>query len=312
MSLTYEVRIRSNDSYYQHYDYFSKQEIQPNVLIFGDSRGVYGLRNAILGEGIFNYSYFAENYSTHYLRLLDAIEKKKPIKAILIPLDLHSIGEHRNQKSYGKALYFSDLTNIRKQFPKRHRLDDLQSNIESFFPILNRAEFTMLVKTLSYDLIDLIKGKQRERERGFDKHLDLTVPHFSDWSKLTADEQKMRSRSNAKRKLANKGFSAQVYKAQKDLIELAKNNGIQVYGLKFPVRPEYDEAANEYADSKIITAYQQLGLDAVIDFKETFFDRPEYFEDSDHLNQTGAEHFSKLLKERIDSKVLAENKQSPS
>lgn len=303
LSLCYEYRIRAKDTYYQHYDYFAREDTQPEVLIFGDSRGVYGLRNSLLGGRIFNYSYFAENYATHYIRLADAIEKKKNLKAIVIPLDLHSISEHRNTRSYSKTLYFSDFDTIRQQYPKTHFLDNLQGRIEAAFPILNRVEFTALVKAFGYDFIALLRNQERTRQRGFDENLDLSVPKFNHWSDYESSEQIRKAHTNAKRKLENKGFSENVYQAQQDIIRLARQNGLKIFGLKYPVRPEYYASAQHHADPKIIESYKSLELDSILDYRHSYKEHPSLFEDADHLNQQGAKRFSLDVRKALEESI---------
>lgn len=95
----------------------------------------------------------------------------------------------------------------------------------------------------------------------------------------------------------------------KKILALAKDNGVRVVVLKYPLTPEYrrvisDEGFNqtEYYDS-IMKILEDSGADFLVWDYQSRYSEDGYFSDPGHLNAFGASVFSKELNERL--KVLA-------
>jgi hypothetical protein len=89
------------------------------------------------------------------------------------------------------------------------------------------------------------------------------------------------------------------------LLDLAADNGIALVFVRFPVSPEYNAAASAYIGD--VGAFYAPMLELIegtpnatfIDAHEMYFDRLDYFSNSEHLNGTGAEAFTRYLAGRL-------------
>lgn len=90
------------------------------------------------------------------------------------------------------------------------------------------------------------------------------------------------------------------------ILDLAKKNHIKIIFIKYPVTKEYDAELIKHNISKedhydtLLKEINKVSKDYVLlDYYSDFFDHPEYFGDSDHLNYIGSPILSKKIQEDL-------------
>jgi hypothetical protein len=89
------------------------------------------------------------------------------------------------------------------------------------------------------------------------------------------------------------------------LVDLAADNDIALVFVRFPVSPQYNAAASTYIGD-VSTHYAPM-LELIertpnaqfLDAHDLYFDRLDHFSNSEHLNGTGAEAFTRYLVDRL-------------
>jgi len=98
-----------------------------------------------------------------------------------------------------------------------------------------------------------------------------------------------------------------------EIIRLAERNNMGVILLSYPVREEYDSYMSKmnisiewYHKTVLSNIYNEFQKNlTLLDYHDVFFDNPEYFYDTDHLNPNGSEVFSKRVYEDMKEMGLA-------
>ncbi len=98
-------------------------------------------------------------------------------------------------------------------------------------------------------------------------------------------------------------------------LALLQSQGIDFVFIKYPVPWEYYQEVNKlmdvpgYYEKVTATLHEQYPGALVLDYQDIFFDSPQYFSDSDHLNAAGAVVFTQILRQDLLTQHLipAEN-----
>jgi hypothetical protein len=82
------------------------------------------------------------------------------------------------------------------------------------------------------------------------------------------------------------------------IINICEENNITLIGIKFPLSFEYLSVLGDktYGVKDIL---ESSGIN-ILDYNNVFIHHNEYFRDSDHLNEKGAQELIKLLISRLD------------
>lgn len=160
-SLLYEVMVRADDRTIDQMSRFQAANVNPEVVLFGDSRGVYGYRHSEMDNAYFNLSYFSEDYRIYVLKLNAILRVKPGIKAIVIPFDRYGITSHRDNNYYLRTLYFSDLALIEDLYREYHS-NLFKDLARYYFPVLDEVERTRLWKTVTNDLARMLEGGRNQ------------------------------------------------------------------------------------------------------------------------------------------------------
>lgn len=297
---------------YQQVDKVDGSKEKWDVAIFGDSRGTYGLRQSALSPGVLNYSFFGEPYFAYYLKLKRLIDRNQLEKAIVIPLDYHAIGKHRYNMSFSNYLYFSEFRDVENiyGFTGKKSLRTYQQYLYYYFPIFNeksRREFAL------YSIYKFkgLWSQSTQKSKKLDDCLQLKLPEdgrhaWKNWGLLSDQERSELADKSNRKKLRNKPFQQRLLLTLKSTIQLAKENGLKVYGLKMPLAAEGSQFEKKYVDLNIIDAIDNQvlpHLDGYLDYTDIFNDKPQFFHDSDHLNLEGSKIFSEIVSNYLSKEL---------
>lgn len=156
---------------------------------------------------------------------------------------------------------------------------------ESKFPFIGNGEdFSVLIKKLELQEID----------KGWVKN----TGNFSKLNKTQEGEDRYKELFKWVERINN--VSLEHFKKT---VMMAKENNINVIFIIYPVSKEFNDAlikqnlTREEHYNIIFEKVDEILNESyfVLDYYEIFFDKPDYFDDSDHLNYIGAEIFSKQI-----------------
>lgn len=273
-----QTAVQRSDNQFKEYASSTK------ILFLGDSHS----RNAIDPELIphsFNYAFSGENYIQTYYKLKYVLDNNKDIKAVILPLDLHSFfiemaESSKNEWFWKKYIDYLELSR------NDQRVSYVQKMIISQFPVIdNGGEF-----------LNNLKGGQKLSI--LSKGYSIENDNFA-----YVNDKTENAKNRVSLQLNGKGVLDNVLLMYfEKTLEYARLKGVKVYLVKFPISKEYHsvmmdavEEENDYS-SKIDTVLQEHKEATVLDFQNIYFDRPDFFHNSDHLNRDGSLDFTKKLK----------------
>jgi len=254
-------------------------------LFFGDSHTGNAL-NPMFLKGSYNYHSSAETYSQTYYKLRKVLEKDNvSVETIFIQIDL--------------ALFFRDLDVPQlwyyKDFMSYQEIKSIETKktiprifIQSNFPVLGAGK-------------DFFIGHRTKMFMGWvDKRINISK----------ADRKTMAAKQ-VKQLFSGKKINEKGLKYFLATMELAQKHDVGVVLIRYPVTEEWantlekDQGINsEMYYKKIFEIIDQKNRNyKVLDYYDYFFGKPEYFENSDHLNYWG----SKILTEQIKKDILENN-----
>lgn len=256
-----------------------------DVIFFGDSHVLSGIDPKYIDKS-FNFASTGENYFQTYYKLKGILESdiEKP-KAIALSIDLHSFSSTRvkdfdNLWYWEKYIPFNEMIQFGEESTAQQWMD-------AYIPIIgNGAGFLELFLqsnkssvTLGYRALNEDFEQEENRKKAGEKRTKFHFKDAEDFDKLLVEK-----------------FS--------EIIDLAQENNVEVFLIKFPVSKEYLEGADKYIDAKkyyenvdeILGKTKNKGKDIrLLDYQDEFFDNPSYFSDSDHLNHRGAKKLSEII-----------------
>jgi hypothetical protein len=268
---------------------FEDRDRDSDIIFFGDSHVLSGINPKYIDKS-FNFASTGENYFQTYYKLKGILESdiEKP-KAIALSIDLHSFSSTR-VKDFGNLWYW------RKYIPFREMVQFSEENkakqwVEAYVPIIgNGAGFLELFLqsnnssvTLGYKALNEDFEQEENRKKAGEKRAKFHFKDAEDFDKLLVEK-----------------FS--------EIINLAQENNVEVFLIKFPVSKEYLEGADKYIEVKkyyenvdeILGKTKNKGKDIrLLDYQDEFFDNPNYFSDSDHLNHRGAKKLSEIIADEL-------------
>jgi hypothetical protein len=264
---------------------FAQQVPDINMLFLGDSHVKDGLDPRVIAES-FNFASPGENYLQTYWKLRHLLERDDlDIEAVVLPLDLHSFSSTRtDQEAY--YWYWSRYDESGEIWRSIPGASPLALRITALLPVLgNGLEFVRV----NWRRSELIQGFQ-VLGGNFSR-----LPDKLEVAKSQAAEHL--GGATIQEPLLLESFTR--------LLELAAENDVALVFVRFPVSPQYNAAASAYIGdvdafyAPLLELIESAPNATFIDAHALYFDRLEYFSNSEHLNGTGAEAFTRYLAERF-------------
>lgn len=266
------------------------------ILILGDSHSANGINPDVLGRSV-NLSDYGESYIQDYFKLKFVLSKKNSIRTVILPVDLHSLNNHRNNAIlfigyWDRFIDFIELGKYKKKEIKYWIYKYIDINLFDF-----RGEYITLFNAISKKLkhknpgfINKFKGIKnqyfhRDRER---KGESRALHHF----------------------LGRKWINNEMIFYLKKIINLCKSRKLNLVLIKMPVSIQYYKCAEKMVPvkryynmvNKIIKYKPRVYL---LDLHNIFFNKERWkFYDSEHLNDDGAKIFSNILKKELIKRGL--------
>ena len=289
ISKIYTHLVLSHSYLYRTEAQFQAYKQSTHILIVGDSHPMSGVDTRIIPNS-FSATSTGENIIETYYRLQSILEDEPlDIKMVILPLDVHTFSSFRLDR-FNPANFWCRYLDV----------FELGASTGNTPKVL----FKCFLGQFSYyngldSTIDLLKVKagflegEEELVRGFKIEKSNNVAR----NQLYGDA---RNRAIQHLLKANQFDPlAQVYFLR--LLALLDKNDIPAMFIKYPVIQSYYQVAGKYLDIDSYYADVQGLLDQhsgpylLLDYHDLFWGNNDYFSDADHLNETGAIEFTKIL-----------------
>ncbi|WP_157975971.1 hypothetical protein [Lewinella sp. IMCC34191] len=262
-----------------YYDKYEEHSLKFNKYLFADSHGEK-LLNHTQKIDIYNFSMPSDSYLDMKRKLLFLIRNDVHIDTIFLTVGDHTLSSYREASSNAdRSNYFLTSDDY------YNTLTYLKDNLIPYY-----------LPFFSPNLRTIIQHNFRNKIR------DIFITTLSDslqnkeWENLSQDKQSKLAKERANKQFGNSQNSKILTAHLLDIINISKNNGIDIIGLKFPLTAVYQEAfigKGYKADSILINSGYP-----VLDFTDDLSDS-QNFEDQDHLTYEGGKKFVGILKERL-------------
>lgn len=257
--------------YYKYSDKFD------NYLL-ADSHG-WKLRNYTERMGVANFSYHSESYRDLNRKLTYLIENEE-VDTVFLSVDDHTLSPYREKSN-------NDYKSVKYDYIRGgyNLIDYVKFKLQYYVVIFDPNIRAIISHFFTEQALNLFEEENPERVSIKD------VP----WPQMNAMQRDILTDERLREQFPSEKHSEKLEESLVDIIKICKENNITLIGIKFPLSDEYLDKLGNFsynADSVLVSH----GI-KVLDFKESFRNNDEYFEDPDHLNRVGA---NKL----IDSLIL--------
>lgn len=293
-SVYFEMRVRGTDDFYRQVAEFREPDVQPSVLMVGDSRMAINVDPSRLPPTVYNFSYPGETMRHLYLRVKFALETKPSIKYLVLGLEDVLFSDARAQlRDAVPQMAFSDLVDLTEAYPSSLRFL-LRHAVLHYLPLINADQRRRTFDTLVSDLRALVTGRPAESAVEYGCG-GLRFVREGQWSKLDKKQRDAVARNTIERLFEGSAYSPEMRTVLMRILDLANRHGVRVIGLRNPVSGSYVKAASRYSDDPRHAFFDPNHLYAVLDYEMALVARPHDFQDADHLNARGSARFTERL-----------------
>jgi hypothetical protein len=265
---------------------FDKFNFKIDYLIIGDSHLQHALDTRIL-KNSFNLSAAAETYILSYYKLKYILDNNlKDINTIILNIDPHSFTSGRSNRIPSPFnYYYAKFINYLELGKRKNKiLPYLREYIKgTFFSFIGSREDIYNAIMRKWKNIPLING---------------FVPSRRNFSKM--DRQRITKGRTHNQFFRNNYFDKDMVFYFEKILDLSAGKGIKVLLIKMPLDHIYYNFVLKYFDPdewyhKIDSIIKTRKNVMVMDAQKIYFDKPHLFGDCDHLNECGAQNFTKRV-----------------
>ena len=275
------------------YQNFIKNNSKIDYAFFGSSNVMDGINPEYIPKS-FNFATMGGNNVEIYYKLKRITEKDNiQLNTIFLPLDFHSFTALKEEDGsnllrdlwlYSDFMSYNEIKEIRRK-------PILSLWIESIFPIIgNGKDFSILLT--NPELAQVNKGWVQN---------NCSLLDLNQTEEANNRYKELFKWSEQKNQILLDFFLK--------TIKLANQKDINIIFIKYPLPNSFYNVLvqnnitnEEYYDSIFNYIEENIGQNySLLDYQKIYFNNLEYFCDSDHLNQFGAEEFSKLIYKDIQN-----------
>ena len=277
LNWAYEHFVLSNLIQMRSQEQYDEYGAAATIIAMGDSHPSMAFSPTQL-PGTFNFATPGENYLQTYYKLKAVCQDdRNQVSTVLLPIDLHSFSSFKVDR-VGNAYYWKrylDFAEIGRH--RDERMKFLGKDLASHFSYFSGAD-DLLAYFLSSTRTEMVLGQ---------------VFGQGDFSQSKTPAEAAKARASGHLNQDNPLDPDALYYFQKS-IAVCEENDVDVVLIKYPVTEIYASYAWGYMDSPetfydtVLDVAHRAGQVEVLDYQELYFDRPELFNDPDHLNVTGA------------------------
>jgi hypothetical protein len=288
-----ELMMR-NTIFYRADLQFHEEGISSEIVFVGDSHTQYDVDPRFIDEA-FNWGFSAESYLLTFYKVQYLLRNNEDLKIILASFDLHSFASARAECC--SNYWFWSGT----EYVTYEELGSLDENLSYIGYLLYKnlpflGNGNLLLRLVFLDTREVLSGHVASRS-------------IVDFASLSPEERVKEAKMRVDKHFRQSEvvFFDKVHDSFVDTVDLALKKEVKVVLVQYPVSKEYFEYLNEnYIED--IGFFEEMALEGVdlgkveiLDYRNVFFENPEYFADPDHLNRAGVEAFMEILGEDIES-----------
>jgi len=270
-----------------------RKKLPNNILdyaFFGDSHAGNGVNPEFI-DNSYNFATSAEDYTETYYKIKKIIKEGVVMKNIILEIDLHTFSDRIRTPEE----LFNEL-NYYKNFVSYKNISRLRE--ENIAKIFLKSNFLIIGK--GEEFMFYLRGKMK-----------LTEIKLG-WTTVEGDFSLKTEEAKRKIVIGHFNYPPNLFEERSfnyflKILELANENNMKIYFIKYPLSKEYDnkirkngispELFYEELFSRINNVIPDYGL---LDYYNVFFDHPEYFRDVHHLNYIGSKIFSEKIQKDLE------------
>lgn len=259
---------------------YQKQKSKVTTLVLGHSRAVFGIDVQQI-DGAFNYATYGENNIYTYYKFKKLLkDPSNKIKRIIIPVGRSTFFSNSRPDMADHSYWSKYLDYI--------ELGKVYDNQAAYFSIYLQA------KTIPYAhfIKSELNKKSKKKKQNF-KELK------------TSQEKLFYAKKSINHNFSERNYYDDVsYLYLNKLLELCKENEVEVVAIKFPVTRYYYEVFNQkmiqykFNEVKFLNLFKTYKID-IWNEEQYFKNDDTMFKDVHHLNKRGRENFTKYLKTKF-------------
>ncbi|TPV33363.1 hypothetical protein FJ651_09735 [Paucihalobacter ruber] len=257
-------------------------------LIIGHSHSECSVDDSLLDNSI-NLSASGESYFYNYQKLKKVLEENKQINSVFIEFSNSQIDSVMDDWIWG--------------------FEKMSYYLQYYSPFLSSEDFNLLFENNSTDLISsysIATRKHLYRIINGDYYLTDEIGSYADSRLSKINELMAKNRFNSTISKSQSLSTTNLTYLRK-MIDLCRENKVEVFLLRSPQHPLYADLINEPVFQNVLKS--QFSDVDLLDFNDMSFPN-SYYLDFHHVNYKGAQQFTRLLNELINTDLLSfSNKQ---
>lgn len=257
------------------------------ISLLGTSHTNYGPKLMEINKLFFQYGQAYTYPHIMYAKAKMLLEYAPNLKYIIIEADMHQFYDFSRTKSS-----FTTFGEILKRTESGFNKFILSSFDPEIKPILHDRVLKELFNVKKSDVPKKVNDTQK------------VIP----WYEKIEDERI--SLSKARQKFFgynNPNMNQDSLEYFEKTIQLFLSNNIKVILIQHPIDKLYyeimDETIKKQVDEYVSQISKKYNL-KILDYKNIYFENPEYFANQDHLNGIGIDKFSKLLNDNLNEIIF--------
>ncbi|MFY0689960.1 MAG: hypothetical protein JXQ90_22505 [Cyclobacteriaceae bacterium] len=252
------------ENYYSEYEHV---ELDFKTYLLSDSHGK-PLDKINEPLKFYNFSAGSDSY-VDMKRKLQFLAEKSNIERLIITADNHTLSPYRDKSNnVDRSSFFTKFSFENK--PYKHLKENY---IERYLPIINPK---------SRDIVKLFLLAEEE-----------PIKSEPNWKALKPKEKSAFAKRRTARQFRKLYPSKIQTSALHEIIDICKQNDIELVGIKYPLSREYLAAMGNstfQADSILMSKKSKI-----YDFSNIYINQDHLFRNQDHLNEDGGRLFTDLI-----------------
>jgi hypothetical protein len=297
------VVVYYNNEYFEkargYHELVDEATHRPNVRILfaGDSHLAHPL-NAYLNDNPnatgFSVAFGGDSAREMFAKVRRVLESSKKVDTLALSVDPHMFGSGRIESSNRS---FSDRYFLVDRDSSGLRQGWLSALLDQV-PLFNNDLVQYLRKAIPASLTRRHSAAPRGDAAVSAEGEDTT------WQSLSDAERAEEARKTGAMDHRGVGQEKQPFYWYGRMLDLARQRGITVIGVRFPVHSQYSAQVASADVARIDEFLRSRGVTKIVDLRDALSD-PAYFDDPDHLNQRGAAKVLTLLAPQVDHLIFA-------
>jgi hypothetical protein len=274
----------SNNSFIAKAKHFNKNKQNIEVLVLGTSHNQNGVNPKFFREKTSNLAYASQNIQIDSAVFFTNVKQMNNLKKVVFEMDYHRMDLDTDDKTYRLAWYYL-YYGIEIYPVKWINKWSLYSSNTSFFNNVILDDFTNSDNTKVINEFGFV-------EKNFN----------NEFVQFNYNAQVINAKSKQRLKNKHKEFSDEAFEKNKKRIEsiirFCQKNNIELYFFSSPLYPTYIENKIPKKEARFKNYIKELISNYKIkyyNFEESKQFKVTDFSNEDHLNDVGAEKYSKLM-----------------